>query len=235
MTESFPGSHHLNSHERSLAKQTPGLAVVIFDCDGVLFDSREANILFYNHLLETFGLPRLKPEDIAFVHAHTAEESIKHIFRGTPYVQAAQRFRLEIDYGPFIRAMVPEPGLQGLLERLKPLCRLAIATNRSNTISQVLETHRLARYFDMVVSSLDVTRPKPHPESLDRILKAFGVGTREAVYVGDSEVDQQTAKRAGVPFIAYRNPSLAAPFHAADMPQLEELLMNWSVISSDEA
>jgi phosphoglycolate phosphatase-like HAD superfamily hydrolase len=81
----------------------------------------------------------------------------------------------------------------------------------------VLETHGLTRYFDMVVSSLDVEHPKPHPESLIRILEVLEIGRESALYVGDSSVDEETAKAAGVPFVAYRNETLPADYHASRM------------------
>ena len=190
---------------------------VIFDCDGVMFDSRQANINFYNHLLSHFGLPLLREEQVAYVHMATADESIRFVFRGTPYLEQALAYRFELDYTPFIQDMVPEPGLRELLEKLKPKCGLAVATNRSNTIDNVLEVYGLARYFDIVVSSLDVKKPKPHPEPLFKILDFFSLRPDQALYVGDSPVDYETAKAASVPFAAYKNRNLDAAFHVEQL------------------
>ena len=188
-------------------------SAVIFDCDGVMFDSRQSNINFYNHLLLHFGLPLLREEQVAYIHMATADESIRYIFKGTPYLDQALAYRLQLDYTPFVRDMVQEPGLKDLLALLKPKCGLAVATNRSNTIVGVLESNGLAGYFDIVVSSLDVARPKPHPESLFKILDFFSIMPKQALYVGDSQVDAETAKAASVPFVAYKNKSLDAAFH----------------------
>lgn len=200
------------------------ISAVIFDCDGVMFDSRTANINFYNHILARFGLPPMKEDDIAFVHAHTAEESVRYIFRGTPYIEEALAYRDEVDYTPFIRDMVIEPGLKELLTTLKPCFGLAVATNRSNTIQGVLKSHHLETFFDIVVSSLDVDRPKPHPESLYKILNFFGIPPDSAVYVGDSQVDLETARAAGVSFIAYRNRHLEARWKISDLLELRSVL-----------
>ena len=144
------------------------ISAVIFDCDGVMFDSRQANINFYNHLLDHFGLPSMREDSVSYVHMHTADASVRHIFRGTPYVEQAQEYRLQMDYAPFIKDMIMEPGLTELLKALKPRFGLAVATNRSNTIGSVIESFGLKKYFDLVISSLDVENPKPHPESLFR-------------------------------------------------------------------
>ncbi len=201
-----------------------GIYAVIFDCDGVLFDSRQANANFYNHLLSYFGLPLMKDEDLTFVHMHTAERSVQHIFRGTPYIEAAQAYRSGMDYAPFIQDMVMEPGLMEVLQALRPQFRLGIATNRSNTIPQVLETHGLGPFFDIVVSSLDVKRPKPDPEALHRILAFFGISPREALYIGDSLVDSETARAARVPFASYKNDEIQADFQLNHIAEVLDLL-----------
>jgi phosphoglycolate phosphatase len=202
-----------------------GTRAVIFDCDGVMFDSRRANIHFYNHILQRFGLPPMSDEKISFVHMHTADESIREIFAGTPFVDQAQAYRWKIDYTPFIRDMRMEPGLKELLDLLKPRVGLAVATNRSDTIGRVLSWNGLESYFDIVVSSLDVKNPKPHPESLLKILHFFGIGPREAFYVGDSSVDSETAAAAAVPFIAYKNRSLEAGHHVDHLMEVADIVL----------
>ena len=194
--------------------------VVIFDCDGVMFDSRASNIAFYNHLLARFGLPPMTEDKTDVVHMATAEESIRHVFEGSPYLEEALAYRLKMDYTPFFRAMRMEPGLKTLLQRLKPRFGLAVATNRSNTIGDVLSQHGLDAYFDIVVSSLDVRRPKPDPESLIKILDFFAIAAIEAVYVGDSLVDFNTARNAGVPFISYKNKGLEADYHVDSLEEV---------------
>ena len=200
------------------------ISAVILDCDGVMFDSRRANTNFYNHLLAHFGLPPMREDDITFVHAATAEESVRHIFRETPYRRQAEEYRKGLDYFPFIKDMIIEPGLKKLLMGLKPEVGLAVATNRSNTIGAVLEQNGLEEYFDIVVSSLDVENPKPHPESIMKILDFFGLDPLQAVYIGDSLIDLKTAEAAGVYFVAYRNGSLEASFKAGTMRELGEVL-----------
>ncbi|MBN2372820.1 HAD family hydrolase, partial [bacterium] len=114
-------------------------SVVIFDCDGVMFDSRQANINYYNYLLSRFGLPPMTDDKIDFIHSYTADESVRYIFGGTPYLEQAMELKKGIDYTPFIRDMVMEPGLRELLDKLKPDFGLAVATNRSTTMPSVIE------------------------------------------------------------------------------------------------
>lgn len=197
---------------------------VIFDCDGVMFDSRQANIHFYNHLLSRFGLPPMSDAEAAFVHMHTASESVAHIFKGSPFRKEADEYRIQMDYTPFIEDMIIEPSLIDLLGRLKGNCRLAVATNRSNTIGRVLERYGLRAYFDMVVSSLDVNQPKPHPESLQIILDRFELSPDRAIYIGDTKIDEQTAASAAVPFMAYKNRDLSGAYYAESMRDVASIL-----------
>ena len=159
-----------------------------------------------------------------FVHSHTADESIRHIFQGTAHTHEALAYRWKVNYTPFIQDMIMEPGLKELLEWLKPRFGLAVATNRSNTIGEVLKTHGLTRYFDLVVSSLDVEQSKPHPESLLKILDFFQAGPERILYVGDSAVDEETARRAGVRLIAYKNRALEAYQYVNTLAEIKDLL-----------
>lgn len=189
------------------------IRLVAFDCDGVLFDSREANVAFYNGILAHFGRPAMHEEAVDYVHSHTVWESLEHIFAGYPDLDAVLHFVRSFDYSPFIPMMVEEPHLREFLQFLRPTCFTALATNRSTTTWAVLTYHGLADSFDLVVSAQDVANPKPHPESFTRILEYFAVQPHEAIYIGDSRVDEAFAANAGVPLVAYRNRELQAAYY----------------------
>jgi phosphoglycolate phosphatase len=189
------------------------LKLVAFDCDGVLFDSRQANVAFYNVILAHFDQPPMSPRSVDFIHSHTVGESLEHLFQGHADLKAVIGFARSYDYTPFISMMVEEPHLRDFLGFLRPGCHTALATNRTTTTGAVLSYHRLADQFDLVVSAQDVRHPKPHPEAFQRILEHFGLQPWEAVYIGDSRVDEAFAANSGVPLVAYRNPQLIAAYH----------------------
>jgi len=203
------------------------LRVIIFDCDGVMFDSRQANINFYNHLLARFDLPPMDKKEIDYVHMATGRDSVKYIFRKSPHFEEADAYRLQMDYSPFIKDMIMTPGLKDLLLKLQPEFQLAVATNRSNTIDEVLGQNDLTGLFDMVVSSLDVQNPKPHPESIFKILSFFELAPTDAIYIGDSSVDYETAKAADVCFVAYGNDQLKAPFKVNSMAEVGAVIRDF--------
>jgi phosphoglycolate phosphatase len=200
------------------------LKVIIFDCDGVLFDSRKANQFFYNHLRNHFGKPDMNEEELNYVHMHTVSESISHLFEEESERRKVHDYRQSFDYTPVIRQMEMEPGLIPFLEYIRPWARTAVATNRTNTIGPVLDLFDLTGYFDMVVSALDVARPKPDPESVYKIMERFQAGPEDCLFIGDSEVDAQTAANAGVSLAAYKNDRLPARVHIQDYDQLKAYL-----------
>lgn len=198
--------------------------VIIFDCDGVMFDSKKANEAYYNHILAHFRKPPMKKQQFEYVHMHTAEDSLAYLFSDDPRLEEAIAYRHHMSYFPFIPMMRMEPYLKTFLKHLSPTYKTAIATNRSDTMNQVLAEHRLEGYFDLVVSSLDVKRPKPDPESLLKILDHFGLLPDEAIYIGDSKIDESAAKAAGIRLVAYKNRKLSAIHHAQHFKEIEILL-----------
>jgi phosphoglycolate phosphatase-like HAD superfamily hydrolase len=82
----------------------------------------------------------------------------------------------------------------------------------------------------MVVTALDVQNPKPHPESVEKILQKFNLNREETVFVGDSEVDEQTAKSSGVKFIAYKNKDIVGDAYIDDHLDLLHFLQDGSAL-----
>ena len=200
------------------------LKLVIFDCDGVMFDSKDANRKYYNHLLQKFGHPLMGLQDEEYVHSHNVMDSVTRIFREYPQeIEAVHAYRKSVDYTPFLQYMVIEPDLKEFLSILKPKFYTAISTNRSTTMPSVMQMHGLDPYFDLVVTSLDVKQPKPHAEALVKILNHFQLSADEAVYIGDSIVDREHTAGVNMRLISYKNPELPAEYYVncfLDIPQL---------------
>ena len=200
------------------------IKVVAFDCDGVLFDTEHANRIYYSQILQHFGRPAVTDEQIAFLHMHTLQEGMAYLFPDKKMLNAAYEFRKSIDYQQYISHLTVEPHLVALLEKLRPNIKTAIATNRTDTMNMLLADFKLDGYFDLVVTSSDVKRPKPHPDELLKILEYFKLESYQAIYVGDSRLDQLAAQEAGIALVAYRNPELTSNFHINSLKELEELL-----------
>jgi phosphoglycolate phosphatase len=178
------------------------LELVIFDADGVLFDSTESNTAYYNAIFAQMGEPPMN-----------ADEEKAGVFMAAPQVfelrgrgDAAKIDRMReiariMDPTPFFNLMRPPLELRPFLSALKGRYRLGLATNRSATIPALIDHLGLAGIFDAVASVRDKVRPKPAPDIVELCLARAGVAAPRAVYVGDSETDRIAAAAAGTHFI----------------------------------
>ena len=180
------------------------LKLIVFDCDGVMFNSKKANCKYYNYLLNNYNLPEMTPEEEDFVHMHSVVDSIRHIFRHytTPSFEEVNAFRLQGDYTPFLPYMEIAPDLVYFLEQTSQNYHLAISTNRTNTMIPLLQTYNLEHFFGKVVTAATAKRAKPAPDGLLEILSYFQCLPKEAIFIGDSILDEQQAHACGVDLIA---------------------------------
>lgn len=200
---------------------------VIYDCDGVLFDSIEANEKLYNDLAASVGRPPLTREELTYVHCHTVFEAIHFMFKDDNGLERkALELLKQVDFKQYIVFLKMEPHLIETLTLLKEkgIWRV-INTNRTTTMPVIMDRFGLHPYFDMVVTALDVKKPKPHRESVDKIVDTLRLDRKEVVFVGDSEVDQQTAESAGVKFVAYKNRELGNNAFIDDHRDLLRLIL----------
>jgi HAD superfamily hydrolase (TIGR01509 family) len=189
-----------------------------------MFYSENATKAFYQDILTHFDLPDLTPEQTTFVLMHPFEEAAAYLLKNPKLVAAAQEYREQMDYFKFIGYLEIDPQLKPALKWIRKRYQTAIATNRAETIGLVLEEFDLVDEFDLVISVLDVNKPKPNPEPLIKILTHFNIEPQEAVYVGDSKVDEMAANDAKIPFVAFQNPSLSAAFHIQSHEELKDIL-----------
>lgn len=127
----------------------------------------------------------------------------------------------------------PYDGVPEMLVRLKSEGRgLAIVTNKYQTAAELLRKRFFAGSVDLIVGDFEGRRRKPEPDGVFAALKALGADPSRAVYVGDTEVDMQTAENAGLPCICvawgYRTvqelEALGAPAIAENTQQLLDML-----------
>ena len=201
---------------------------VIYDCDGVLFDSIDANRRLYNHICLSLGREPLTDEETQFCHTHTVFEAVHHLFRATPEVEErALEFLKGLDLKQYIAYLTMEPNLMETLKALKEKGILtAICTNRTTTMKHIVERFQLGPHFDLVVTALDVIHPKPHVESVEKILHTLALGPQSALFIGDSDVDRKTAENGGVAFVAYKNREISNGIFIDDHLAVLSLLGN---------
>lgn len=199
------------------------LKLLIFDCDGVIFDSKLANIQFYNYILERVNRKPLLLQEVEYVHMHTVWEALEYLLKDFPEkLSQAREIAKETSYSLFFDYLVLEEGIREFLKWAKNYFYLAICTNRTTSTEPVLEHFSLKTFFDYIMCALHT--PKSDPKALLSILETLKVRNDEALYIGDSEVDQRLCESCKVKLVAYKNPHLKADFYAHSYLELKEII-----------
>jgi|SRR3989344_553336 len=204
------------------------IKAAIFDIDGVLLDSFEANLKFFQDLMDRFGhRPPTRAEFPEIFHLSlwdaikfvTKSESVEEIKK----MWEAGRSR-EVAYHLELLAM-PE-GAESVIITLNKGYRLAIVTSRVNeAVYAAPQLARLKKYFSATVSYQDTANHKPHPEPLLLAAQKLGVMPEESVYIGDVSNDILAAKAAGMKVIIYSSNHLdGADFRTSTFTTLPELI-----------
>ncbi|MDT8423422.1 MAG: HAD family hydrolase [Desulfuromonadales bacterium] len=203
---------------------------VVFDCDGVLFESRAANLAYYNTVLEYFGVAPVRADEEDRQRAylcHTAASPVVFAeLLGQERVAAALDFAVTLGFRQFMPFMQLEPGIEGALTTLTKRFRLAVATNRGASMHEILEHFALRHYFSAVVTSRDVARPKPCPDMLQLVSRQLEIDPDELVFIGDSHLDQLAAQRAKIRFVGYQT-SFPGECCVTHHKELESLIGCW--------
>jgi phosphoglycolate phosphatase len=178
------------------------IELVMFDADGVLFDSTESNVAYYNWIFAKVGEPPLDRDEEISAISYAASE----VFAARAGGDAAKLAMMHdaartMDQTPFFKLLRPPFELRPFMLELKHRYKLGLATNRSATVPALVDHLGLAGIFDAVASALDHVRPKPAPDILRLCLERAKVDATRAVYVGDSRIDHEAADAAGMHFI----------------------------------
>ncbi len=190
-----------------------GVKCVVFDCDGVLIDSIEANRHYYSNVKEQLGLPPLTEEELHYVHMHTHKSAIEHIIPAELFDKAWEVVK-QCDSTTFAHHLTRSDGVREFLSWLRSAgFLLAVNTSRGDTVDFILQLMDLEGFFHPVITSSIVRVPKPHPEGMHIIMREHGLQPQDIAYIGDSRVDEQTGKASGVRFWAYKDQNLDAEVH----------------------
>jgi phosphoglycolate phosphatase len=175
---------------------------VLFDLDGTLIDSKKDIAAAANSARLHFGLPALPLETVVGY----VGRGIEHLNRKTLGTDDPQRLAegLEVLKAYYRDHCVDQtfiyPGAKELLNTLKTRgLKLGLVSNKPHEFTLItLEKLGLMSYFTAVLGADVVARKKPDPEPLLAALEKMGISPREAVMIGDSPVDTQAARAAGI-------------------------------------
>ena len=192
-------------------------ARIVFDLDGTLIDSAPDIHGIANLLLRAEGLEEITLEQTRSFIGNGVGILVQKVslLRGIPKAENERLTREFIShYEAAVHLTTIYPNVVQALDRLTEVGhRLGICTNKPyQPTLAVLDHLQLRDYFDCVYGGDSLAVRKPDPEPLFAALKDLGKGT--AIYVGDSDVDAQTAERADVPFLLYTQGYRKSPIEA---------------------
>lgn len=170
---------------------------LVFDLDGTLVDSARLIFGAFNHVAEHYLGRRYNPEEITQFFGPSEESTWRNLLPPDKVEEGIRR------YYQYYRDRQMEctlfDGVRPLLERLKQIgVPLAIATGRGRkTTLMTVEHLRLREYFPVILTSGDITRPKPDPEVVQLACQRLRVSPERTLMVGDSAMDVEAGRAAG--------------------------------------
>jgi len=178
-----------------------GVRAFVFDLDGTLIDSKMDLVNAVNGMLKETGREELPGDLVASYVGHGAPQLIARAL-GPEASEEEREEALGIfmkQYGE--RKLEETRAYPGVLEGLRELaeCPKAVLSNKPAKLSvEILEALGMTRYFRCVYGGDSFEKKKPDPSGALAILKEFRLRPEEAAMVGDSDVDVETARNAGM-------------------------------------
>lgn len=186
------------------------IKAIIFDVDGTLIHSLDANLKFFQRLMRHFGYPQPTKKQYEKIHHLSMLDNIRVFTKST----SEELIRKIWHAGSTRKVAYPShlvnfpKDLSNIITTLNKKYQLAIVTQKihfRDRFQEYPELLSLKNYFKVVISYEDTNNHKPDPEPLLLAVKKLHIKPNEAIYVGDSESDIVAAKNAGMDFIGVVN------------------------------
>ena len=176
---------------------------IVFDLDGTLLDTLTDLAASTNYALRSCGMPEHSIDD---VRRFVGNGVCMLMTRAVPDGENNPRF--DEAFSVFrqhymqhcLDTTCPYPGIMEALARLKEKgMMLAIVSNKMQVATEELRQHFFSQYIDVAIGGSAAIRKKPAPDTVNEALCLLGISHDEAIYVGDSDVDIDTARAAMMP------------------------------------
>ena len=180
----------------------------IFDLDGTLLDTLQDLAVSVNYALRQCSMPERTLDEVRQFVGNGVRMLMK---RAVPQGEDNPRFQEAFDIfrshylEHSLDTTAPYPGIMEMLVRLKASGkRMAVVSNKFNAATKELIRHFFGELIEVAIGENEAAgvRKKPAPDTVNEALHQLGVGKEDAVYVGDSDVDLQTARNSGLPCIS---------------------------------
>ena len=210
---------------------TPSLSAAVFDLDGTLIDSAPDIAAAVNKIMTRLAQKQLSVEYVETFIGDGSRSMLRRILddQGIEHTDS----QLDDYLREYMRLYAQEPtsrtlffpGVRRDLDLLRQNgLKLGICTNKPHALTMlVLKSLKIDHLFDFVLGADVAPRRKPHKQHLLSVIEGLGITPDDAVYVGDTDIDLECAKSAGVRFFLV-NWGGGRFLNGADAPGLSRLL-----------
>jgi HAD superfamily hydrolase (TIGR01509 family) len=205
------------------------IKAILFDMDGVLIDSLEANYLHFNAWVKHFNKSEISFENYQenYWGCHFNDQIKKFFGKVSEEKQKEMLNYYTKISSQFIKKQKLYPGVKNILKNLKKKYKLALVTSTLSKLTEnVLNHFSIKKFFDVVIDGEMIKNPKPAPDAVLLACKKLKIKPGEAVYVGDNFQDVKAGKKAGCSTIAITTTSSIEELKDADkiINNLNELI-----------
>ena len=187
-------------------ERLPEYDAYIFDLDGTLLDTLADLAASTNYALHAHGMPERTIDEVRrFVGngvRRLMEQAVPEGTEAALFEAVLVTFRQHyLEHS--LDATQPYPGIMEMLGRLKAAGKAtAVVSNKFDAATKALCRHFFGDLVDIAIGESERIRKKPAPDTVEEALRRLGITTAQAVYIGDSDVDIQTAHNCGMPCVS---------------------------------
>jgi len=176
--------------------------LIIFDMDGTLIDSGDVISNTINFVRTNIGLKKM-PKDELLINLNNPDINSAELFYGTnAFTDEQTKLFGEYYHENCINDIVLYDGIKELLESINKHFILTIATNASVEFAKkMIEFLNIDHYFDYVIGSNEVKKPKPDSEMLLNTLQNCDIKAEHSILIGDSNKDKQAAEACNMDYL----------------------------------
>lgn len=181
-------------------KINPKAEALIFDLDGTLADTMPVHFWAYKNILREFGI-EFTPEifaKLAGIPAVGTIEKLNEMFGTQMNAEEVGHYK-EREYEKIMHKMKPIDPVVELAKKYHGILPMAVGTGGYQRLAwKTMEILGLGKYFDILVATEDVQRPKPFPDTFLKCAERMGVDPTVCEVFEDAQLGIQAAKAAGM-------------------------------------
>ena len=179
-------------------KRKTELKAILFDLDGVIIDSFEAWHSVINQVRKKYKLKEFSKEEYKRKGwAIPIEVEVARYFKGHDIDKITNECKALV--AKKISKIKLLPDAKKVLQKIKEKnYKIGLVTNNYTALtSKILQHHKIKEFFNAIITTDDVEKPKPYPDPILKLCKKLNVMPDETIYVGDTKYDYKAGKSAG--------------------------------------